>query len=52
MRLWLHDLRDGANVLLDEYATGVVSTRAGYLWWSTGDNEATTWHVLDLRVLT
>jgi hypothetical protein len=36
-----------------EVATGVgtILARAGLLWWSTGDNEALVWHVLDLRTL-
>jgi hypothetical protein len=38
-------------VLLEENAAGLVNTRGGFLWWSTGDNEATVWHVLDLRSL-
>jgi hypothetical protein len=25
--------------------------RGGVLWWSTGNNEATVWHTLDLRSL-
>jgi hypothetical protein len=50
--LWLYDLRDSSDVLLEENAAGLVNTRDGFLWWSTGDNEATVWHVLDLRSLT
>jgi hypothetical protein len=50
--LWMHDLRDGKNILLDDNVGGLVGSRDGFLWWSTGDNEATVWHVLDLRPLT
>jgi hypothetical protein len=50
-RLWLHDLTTQRPVLLDDYATASVSGRGGYLWWSSGDNEALTWHILDLRTL-
>jgi hypothetical protein len=51
-KLWLHDLGTGRDVLLDERATGLIGSRNGFLWWSTGDNEATVWHLLDLRQLT
>ncbi len=50
--IWLHDLTNGRDVLLDQSATGQIGSRNGFLWWSTGDNEATVWHVLDLRQLT
>jgi hypothetical protein len=26
-------------------------TRAGVLWWSTNDNDSTTWHTVDLRTV-
>jgi len=47
-KLTLYDARTKQTV---EVATGVgtVMARAGLLWWSTGDNEALTWHVLDLH---
>jgi hypothetical protein len=51
-KLWLHDLSDDKDVLIDENATATVSSRNGFLWWSTGDNEATVWNLLDLRTLT
>lgn len=30
---------------------GVVMSRNGVLWWSTGQNEATVWHTIDLRTV-
>ncbi|GAB3802709.1 hypothetical protein GCM10027605_23040 [Micromonospora zhanjiangensis] len=30
---------------------GVVQARAGVLWWSTGRDEATVWHAVDLRTI-
>jgi hypothetical protein len=50
-RLSLYDLRDDRTVVVAEGTTGTIGSRDGYLWWSTGDNEALTWHVLDLRQL-
>jgi len=50
-RLWLHDLTTDRVVILDETANASVGSRGAYLWWSTGDNEALVWHVLDLREL-
>jgi hypothetical protein len=51
VRLWLHDLTDDRDVLLADVASGNVGSRGNYLWWSTGDNEVTVWHILDLRKL-
>jgi hypothetical protein len=50
-KLWLHDLNTGRDILLDAAASGVIGSRAGTLWWSTGDNEATVWQILDLHQL-
>jgi hypothetical protein len=50
-RLWLHDLTTRRSALLADSVTATIGSRAGYLWWSTGDNEAAVWHVLDLRQL-
>jgi hypothetical protein len=50
--LWLHDLSDDRVVLLEDFATTNMGARGDYLWWSTGDNETLTWHILDLRTLT
>jgi hypothetical protein len=51
-RLWLHDLTNDRVVLLDQASTATIGSRGPYLWWSTGDNETLSWHVLDLRQLT
>jgi hypothetical protein len=48
--LLLYDLKQRRTVLVAT-AVGMVLCRAGMLWWSTGDNEALAWHVLDLRTL-
>jgi hypothetical protein len=50
-RLWLHDLSDDRVVLLDDLATANMGARGDYLWWSTGDNETLSWHILDLRTI-
>lgn len=49
-RLMLYDIAKRRTVPV---ATGVgtVQCRSGLLWWSTGDNEALTWHTLDLHTL-
>jgi hypothetical protein len=51
-KIWLHDLTNGRDILLDESTTAYIGSRDGFLWWSTGDNEATVWQFLDLRQLT
>ena len=51
-RILLHDLATGRDVFLGDSATGFIGSRDGFLWWSTGDNETTVWHVLDLHQLT
>lgn len=49
-QLIVYDLqRDEAVVVADE--VGIVLCRGGVLWWSVGDNETTSWQVLDLRTL-
>ncbi|HEY2948215.1 MAG TPA: hypothetical protein VGJ53_07425 [Micromonosporaceae bacterium] len=48
--LLLYDVKQRRTVLVAT-AVGMVLCRAGVLWWSTGDNEALAWHVLDLRTL-
>lgn len=50
-RLWLHDLTNDRVVLLAETASTTVGSRGSYLWWSTGDNETLSWHVLNLDEL-
>lgn len=49
--LWLHDLLTNQVVLLDDAVTATIGSRGSFLWWSTGDNEAVSWHILDLRQL-
>ena len=51
-QLWLRDLTAGRTVLLADGVTATIGSRGAYLWWSTGDNETVTWHLLDLRQLT
>jgi hypothetical protein len=51
-RLWLYEMATGRTILLADAASDGLGARDGYLWWPTGDNEATVWHVLDLRRLT
>jgi len=49
-QLLLYDLKEKRVVTVAD-GIGIVQSRGGLLWWSTGDNEATTWHTLDLRTL-
>ncbi|MBV1856635.1 hypothetical protein [Catellatospora tritici] len=49
--LLVYDLTVRRAVVIGQ-GVGGVFTRNGMLWWSTGDNEAQRWHVLDLRALT
>jgi len=49
-QLLLYDLREDQTVVVAE-RVGMVLCRGGVLWWSTGDNETVSWHVLDLRTL-
>lgn len=50
-QLWLHDLTNERLVLLAESTDAAIGSRGTFLWWSTGNNEATTWHVVDLSDL-
>jgi hypothetical protein len=49
-QLLAYDLTTGRTV---DVATGVgmVLCRGGVLWWSTGEDDATVWHTVDLRTL-
>jgi hypothetical protein len=49
-KLVLFDLETGKPAVIGRGVTQ-VSSRGPMLWWTTGDNEATAWHVLDLREL-
>jgi hypothetical protein len=46
--LLVYDLSTGRTIRLTA-AAGNAYTRDGMLWWSTGDQETTLWHTLDLR---
>jgi hypothetical protein len=48
--LLLYDLKEKRTVVVAT-AVGMVLSRGGFLWWSTGDDEALVWHALDLRKL-
>jgi hypothetical protein len=48
--LLLYDLADGRTVDLSPAVSGAFS-RAGVLWWATGDQDALVWHTLDLRTV-
>ncbi|MDQ7906721.1 hypothetical protein RB614_19585 [Phytohabitans sp. ZYX-F-186] len=49
-QLLLYDLKEKRVVAVAD-GVGIVQSRGGLLWWSTGDNETTAWHTLDLRTL-
>jgi hypothetical protein len=46
--LLVYDISTGNTVDLSADAESVF-TRNGMIWWSTGDEETTLWHSLDLR---
>ncbi|MFC5005507.1 hypothetical protein ACFPIJ_47750 [Dactylosporangium cerinum] len=50
LRLLAYDLPTGRTIVLAG-DVGVVTTRGGLVWWSTGNPEPTDWHVLDLHQL-
>jgi hypothetical protein len=50
-KLWLHDLSNDRVVLLADTASTTIGSRGSYLWWSTGDNETRSWHILNLSEL-
>ncbi|MGN9911824.1 hypothetical protein ACTMTJ_30220 [Phytohabitans sp. LJ34] len=49
-QLLLYDLKEKRVVVVAD-GVGIVQSRGGLLWWSTGNNETTAWHTLDLRTL-
>ncbi|MFD0741620.1 hypothetical protein ACFQ1L_06660 [Phytohabitans flavus] len=49
-QLLLYDLKEQRVVVVAD-GVGIVQSRGGLLWWSTGDNETTAWHTIDLRTL-
>lgn len=51
-QLWLYDVPASRSVLLTNlYSRSFGSSPDGLIWWSSGDNEALRWHVVDLRTL-
>ncbi|MEV6635800.1 hypothetical protein AB0M54_34120 [Actinoplanes sp. NPDC051470] len=46
--LVVHDLADGTTTELAADA-GTAHARNGVVWWSTGDQDTTVWHTIDLR---
>jgi hypothetical protein len=49
-QLLLYDLKEKRVVVVAD-GVGIVQSRGGLLWWSTGNSETTAWHTLDLRTL-
>jgi hypothetical protein len=49
-KLAIYDLKDRRMFIVAK-TTSRVASRGAVLWWSTGDNETTVWHALDLRTL-
>jgi hypothetical protein len=49
--LSVYDIAANRTVRIDP-AVADVGTDGTFLWWSTGDNETLTWHILDLTTLT
>jgi hypothetical protein len=48
--LLVYDLRTGGTVDVSAAVSGAFC-RGGVLWWSTGDQDNTVWHTLDLRTV-
>ena len=46
--LVVHDLAEGTTTELAAEA-GTAHARNGVVWWSTGDQDTTVWHTIDLR---
>jgi hypothetical protein len=49
-RLLVYDVTTGRTVVVADAVSGAFS-RAGVLWWSTGDQDSLAWHTLDLRTV-
>lgn len=47
-RILVYDLTDRRTIDISGNVTG-TACRGGLLWWSTGNQDATVWHVIDLR---
>jgi hypothetical protein len=48
-RFAMYDLKTHQHIALA--VSTAEGTAGGWLWWSTGDNETLTWHLLDLTTL-
>lgn len=48
--LLVYDIRTRRTVDISPAVSGAFS-RGGVLWWSTGDQDSTVWHTLDLRTV-
>jgi hypothetical protein len=48
--LLVYDVRTGGTVDISPSVSGAFC-RGGVLWWSTGDQDNTVWHTLDLRTV-
>ena len=48
--LLVYDLKDSRTVDLSAAVDGAFS-RAGVLWWATGDQDSLVWHTVDLRTV-
>ena len=49
-RLSVYDLTTSRQVIVAPGVT-LIGGQGSWLWWSTGDNETLTWHLLDLTTL-
>jgi hypothetical protein len=49
-QLLVYDLKEKRVVVVAD-GVGIVQSRGGLLWWSTGESETAAWHTLDLRTL-
>jgi hypothetical protein len=49
-QLLIYDLKHTRTVVVAN-GVGMILSRGGTLWWSTGDNETLAWHALDLHPL-
>jgi hypothetical protein len=48
--LLVHDIKTGRTIDVSPAVDGVFS-RAGVLWWATGDQDSLVWHTVDLRTV-
>lgn len=50
-RLVVFDIERRRSTVVEKAGVTRILSRGTVLWWATGDNEATTWHALDLTKL-